>query len=203
MILSANAQGSWRGCVLLNSLLSGMRTKARGAKAKTAGARKIEAKKTRAEREDESVSQAGGPGAVNLVKLCVGADSLEDLADWVTIRTAENQKRGLGRVHDHVTRMFPRRREDLLDGGSLSWVIKGVVRARQSIVDLQSVSGADGIERCAILLDPQLIETESQPRRAFQGWRYLEQSAAPGDLKESAEGTPPELKAALAELGLL
>ncbi len=147
--------------------------------------------------------KAGGPGAVNLIKLCVGADSIEDLADWVKIRATENKERGLGPVHDHVTRMFPKRREALLDGGSLYWVIKGVVRARQQIVDLKPVTGADGISRCAILLAPRLMETESQPRRAFQGWRYLDHGDAPGDLTDSAKGTPPALKAALAELGLL
>ena len=141
---------------------------------------------------------------LHLVKLSVGTESLESQADWVKTRVALNKKRKWGAVHDHVTRMFPRRREELLAGGSIYWVIKGMILVRQRIVDLKPVTGDDGIERCAILLDPETMPTEPQPRRAFQGWRYLKPEDAPRDLSESAQrGAPPELQAELAELGLL
>jgi len=142
--------------------------------------------------------------AIHLVKLSVGTQSVETLTAWVKKRTAVNKRSGRGPVHDHVTRMSPRRSFELLDGGSIYWVIKGIILARQRIVALEPERGADGINRCAILLDPPLIETEAQPRRAFQGWRYLPEEDAPRDLREiNGQRTPPALRAALAELGLL
>jgi len=141
---------------------------------------------------------------VHLVKLSVGSDSLDSLCAWVKKRVAANRKAGLGAVHDHVTRMFPRREAELLDGGSIYWVIKGVVLARQKLVGFEKRVGADGIERCAVLMEPALIPTEPQPRRAFQGWRYLPVEDAPADLDSRARrAPPPELSIELAELGLL
>ncbi|MEL7485644.1 MAG: DUF1489 domain-containing protein [Pseudomonadota bacterium] len=141
---------------------------------------------------------------VHLLKLSVGSESAESQAAWVKRRVAYNKKRKWGAVHDHTTRMFPRRREELLDGGSIYWVIKGVVLVRQKILDLKSVTGADGIERCAIILEPEIVATEAQPRRAFQGWRYLDPQDAPRDASASGrDSAPPELRAELAELGLL
>ena len=142
--------------------------------------------------------------AVHLLKLCVGASSVEDQCDWITKRLAANENAGRGRIHDHVTRMHPRREEELLDGGSLYWVIRGVILARQKILGLEKRVGADGIERTAILLVPKLVLTEPQPRRAFQGWRYLRPEDAPSDLPAaSRKSPPPELSAELAMLGLL
>lgn len=142
--------------------------------------------------------------SIHLVKLCVGADSVDDQKDWVARRSAANEQAGLGRVHDHVTRMKPRREEELLNGGSIYWVIKGIIQARQEIIGIEERVGADEIRRTAILLKPRLILTDPQPRRAFQGWRYLRAEDAPGDLaKRSKKSPPPELNAALAELGLL
>ncbi len=146
--------------------------------------------------------------SVHIVKLCVGAQSVDDQKDWVARRSAANKKAGLGDIHDHVTRMRPRREAELLDGGSLYWVIKGVILARQEILGLEERIGADEIRRTAILLKPQLVLTEPQPRRAFQGWRYLPEEDAPKDLDGrlcggSKNAPPPELNAALAELGLL
>lgn len=140
---------------------------------------------------------------VNLVKLCVGAESVDDLERWIDRRVAFNKARGLGAVHDHVTRMFPRRRDEILAGGSLYWVIKGIILCRQTISDLVTVTGDDGIERCAIMMEPALQLTEAQPRRAFQGWRYLKPEDAPGDLHDRDRSVPPTLRAELAELGLL
>ncbi len=151
---------------------------------------------------------------LHLVKLSVGTISVETLEEWVCGRVKLNQKRGLGKVHDHVTRMHPRRAEEILDGGSIYWVIKGVILCRQRIVDIQRDTGADGIARTALLMDPPLIRTQIQMRRAFQGWRYLPQEDAPDDLlpsksgrggKRAAKGKqpPPELQLELAALGLL
>ncbi|MDZ7627246.1 MAG: DUF1489 family protein [Parvularculaceae bacterium] len=141
--------------------------------------------------------------ALHLIKLCVGADSVADLEDWVARRSAANIAAGLGPVTQHTTRMFPKRREEVLGGGSLYWVIKGVVLVRQRVVDLRPVSGEDGITRCDIILDRTLYPTQAQSRRAFQGWRYLRPEDAPADLDQKSAKAPPELRAKLAELGLL
>ncbi len=141
---------------------------------------------------------------VHLVKLCVGAQSVGDLEAWIEKKAGANKKARGRRIHDHVTRMRPRREQELLSGGSLYWVIKGVVLARQEIMGFEQRIGADGIERTAILLKPQLVLTQAQPRRAFQGWRYLSAQDAPQDLPDRrSNAPPPELSAKLAELGLL
>lgn len=138
---------------------------------------------------------------IHLVKLCVGAERVEDLIAWQKQAFPNSAPR-------HVTRMWPKRTEDVLNGGSLYWVFKGVVLARQTITGLTEVTGADGIRRCAIELDPTVVRTEALPRRPFQGWRYLAPEDAPRDLpqgiasRENEPTLPRELQAALAEIGL-
>jgi len=135
---------------------------------------------------------------VNLVKLCVGVTSLADLASHIEARQSNETR--------HVTRMWPKRAAELLGGGSLYWVIKGVVLARQRIIALDEVVGADGIRRCGIRMDAGLIRTRAAPRRPFQGWRYLETTNAPPDLptRDASDTTlPPEMRLALAEIGLM
>lgn len=135
--------------------------------------------------------------SVHLLKLCVGIDSVEHLLDW--------RARNPGRGSRHVTRMWPRRAEELLEDGSLYWVIKGSIQARQRIVGLDEATGSDGIRRCAIALDPKVIRTSPALRRPFQGWRYLDATDAPPDLPEERSGDttlPPDLNAALAEIGV-
>jgi hypothetical protein len=92
-----------------------------------------------------------------------------------------------------------------LPGGSLYWVIRGMILCRQPIADLEPVTGADGIERCRIVFNPQIIPVRPVPRRAFQGWRYLEAADAPPDLGKSAtaSGISEKMRRELAELGLL
>jgi hypothetical protein len=141
--------------------------------------------------------------ALHLLKLCVGASSVAEMEDWVARRAAANIEAGLGPVTQHTTRMVPKRRNELLDGGSLYWVIKGVVLIRQRIVDLRPFTGEDGVGRCEIVLDRTLHPTQAQSRRAFQGWRYLTAEDAPADLDRKSAKAPPELRAKLAELGLL
>jgi hypothetical protein len=140
---------------------------------------------------------------LHLVKLSVGAEGFDDHARWAKKRAAVNAKGRFGKVHDHVTRMFPRRAVEILGGGSIYWVIKGAIFCRQRVVGLEPVTGEDGVDRCAILLDPHLIATEAQPRRAFQGWRYLKEEDAPRDLKKGVSRAGAALTAELAELGLL
>ena len=134
---------------------------------------------------------------LHLIKLCVGIDSVDHLLDW--------RARNPGRGSRHVTRMWPRRAEELLDGGSLFWVIKGVIQARQRIEALDEVIGQDGMRRCAIVMNPKVIRTSPALRRPFQGWRYLKVEDAPPDLPENRVGEsslPAELNAALAEIGV-
>jgi hypothetical protein len=137
---------------------------------------------------------------INLLKLCVGATSVEDLLDW-----QREQRPHWPEGHAiHVTRMWPRREADVLEG-SLYWVIKGVILARQRILDLQEVNLGDGIPRCALILDQEVIRTEAAPRRPFQGWRYLDPKESPRDLPKGRtkdDPLPPQLAQALAELGL-
>ncbi|WP_149143019.1 DUF1489 family protein [Gemmobacter caeruleus] len=138
---------------------------------------------------------------VNLLKLCVGADSVEDLEDW---QQSQAHRWPEGRAV-HVTRMWPKRESEVLAGGSLYWVIKGQVLARQRILGLERVSGGDGVERCALLLDPQVIRTQAAPRRPFQGWRYLAPDDSPRDLppgRAQDDALPEDLARALAEIGL-
>ena len=119
---------------------------------------------------------------LHLLKLCVGADGVEDLVDWQRARIAERRAAGQDPGPFHVTRMWPKRAEALLAGGSLYWVFRGRVLARQRILGLEPRDGADGIPRCAIRLDRQVVRTAPQPRRPFQGWRYLRAEDAPPDL---------------------
>ncbi|GAB4266561.1 MAG: DUF1489 domain-containing protein [Pararhodobacter sp.] len=139
--------------------------------------------------------------ALHILKLCVGAESVEDLIDWQNSARAKGPD-GLPR---HVTRMWPRRADEVLDGGALYWVFKGQILARQAIVRFDPVTGADGITRCGIVLDPKVVRTVPAPRRPFQGWHYLDPADAPRDLPDTRPGDdtlPPDLAEALAELGL-
>lgn len=138
----------------------------------------------------------------HLIKLSVGSESVDTLADWQRQRAAELPD-GLPR---HVTRMWPKREAEILAGGSIYWVIKGVIQCRQRVLRLDEVIGEDGIRRCAIILDPEIIRTTTAQRRPFQGWRYLSPADAPPDLSSSArqeEPLPAELAGALAEIGVI
>ena len=139
---------------------------------------------------------------INLVKLSVGTETVENLAYWQVSPTTQTRD-GLPR---HITRMWPKRGEELLNGGSIYWVIKGVILCRQRVLRLDEVTGADGIRRCAIVSDPQLVPVAATPKRAFQGWRYLQTTDAPPDLSQAQrndDALPPELQAALENIGIL
>ncbi len=139
---------------------------------------------------------------VHLLKLSVGTENVDDLAAWQATRRAQAED-GLPR---HITRMWPRRESEILNGGSIYWVIKGVIQVRQEIRRLDEYESADGIRRCAIVLDPNLVRTQSSLRRPFQGWRYLPVADAPPDLpkgRSTEDPLPVELNRALAEIGVL
>ncbi|RME98970.1 MAG: DUF1489 family protein [Alphaproteobacteria bacterium] len=144
--------------------------------------------------------------SLHLVKLCVGIDSIAQLAGRQAARLKAQSDAGKTPELYHRTRMMPRRKEELLAGGSIYWVIRGVIQVRQRITAIRRVRGDDGVARCDIVLAPELIATRPQPRRAFQGWRYLEGDDAPGDLgpaDAAIADIPPAMKRELLELGLI
>jgi hypothetical protein len=144
--------------------------------------------------------------ALNILKLCVGCDSVEDLEEWIGFRLEEKRRAGEKPEHFHTTRMVPKRVDEITSGGSLYWVIKGNVQCRQRITEIRPFTDKDGIGRCHLVLEPKVVRTDWQPRRAFQGWRYLKPEDAPRDLGAARAGMrdlPPELRRDLADLGLL
>lgn len=143
---------------------------------------------------------------LHILKLCVGADSVADLAAWIASRLVEQRRAGEPAEHRHTTRMMPKRVADLLDGGSLFWVIKGQVLVRQRLLDVRAFKDRDGIGRCHIVLDPTLVEVETRPCRPFQGWRYLPPGEAPRDLGQGLPDVvamPETLRRELRDLGLI
>lgn len=136
---------------------------------------------------------------LHILKLCVGAPDIQDLADWQAMRL-----RTVGRIF-HTTRMIPKRADEIVGKGSLYWVIKGVVSCRQRIIAIEPFEDTDGITRCNLVLDEEIVPVRPQPRRPFQGWRYLKPEDAPADLsKDLLESDMPEkMRNELAELGLL
>ena len=142
---------------------------------------------------------------VHLIKVCVGVTSIEQLR-------STQERRLIAGPLCHVTKQRPQREEDVLDGGSLYWIIKGNIAVRQKITELQRLYDPEG-EKCGLILDPELVETELVKRGPHQGWRYLEEKDAPRDLRdlveeanedEDSEGElSPEMAAELRELGLI
>jgi hypothetical protein len=144
--------------------------------------------------------------SLNMLKLCVGAESVEDLEEWIGERLDDARARGRPAEQFHTTRMLPTKADELTAGGSLYWVIKGNVQCRQRLLEIRPFTDADGISRCHLVLEPTVVRTEWQPRRPFQGWRYLKSTEAPRDLAEGEGGwqlLPPDLRLELANLGLL
>ena len=139
---------------------------------------------------------------VHLQKLSVGSESIQTLADWQDIVLARRAARGETPHHVHVTRMFPKQKEALLDGGSVYWVIKGSILCRNLIVGLEETT-KNGHRACAILMEPGPIPVIPVPRRAFQGWRYLQAGDAPADLTGPGVGAdlPANLREKLLNLG--
>ena len=119
---------------------------------------------------------------LHLVKLCVGVESVDQLRNYIEQRQILALSKGLSDEQIHTTRMVPTRIDELLDGGSLYWVIKGTVQVRQKLIDIRVHKDDSGKKRCDLVMEPFLHQTQLQPRRAFQGWRYLKVSDAPPDV---------------------
>ena len=144
--------------------------------------------------------------ALHLIKLCVGADSIRDLQDWIKERLAEKRRKKQAPEHIHTTRMMPTRAGELLDGGSLYWVIRGEITCRQALADIREYKDKEGVRRCQLVLSPKVVPVVPRPRGPFQGWRYLNGKDAPADLTRGAKGLaklPEEMRRELRELGLL
>jgi len=138
---------------------------------------------------------------LHLIKLCVGADSVADLEAWIKQKTKVGKKE-----HVHTTRMVAKRAEELIDGGSLFWVVRGEVTCRERILDIRPFTDKDGIGRCRLVMDGKVRLVQPRPFRAFQGWRYLADKDAPRDLDRAAPGArhmPEAMRRELRELGLL
>jgi hypothetical protein len=167
--------------------------------------------------------------ALHIVKLCVGVASIEELAAWQSERLAEQAARGERPRLFHATLQTPKRQKELA-GGSLYWVIRGLIQVRQRLAGFEEGQREDGSPCCLMLLDPALVPVRPVPRRAFQGWRYLKEADAPRDLGSSSAAQmalppqlrqeedapadlgggsgdlaqiPPEMRRALTELGLI
>lgn len=144
---------------------------------------------------------------LHLIKLCVGCDSVKDLKDWVSERIRAAKKKGLPPHHIHITRMTPKRTEELLAGGSLYWVIRGEIAARERLIAIEPFRDRDGIGRCRLVMQPRVIAVSPRPMRAFQGWRYFTEDAAPADLGKRAAASvaamPEPMRRELRDLGLL
>lgn len=143
---------------------------------------------------------------LHLIKLAVGCDSIKDLQDWVRLRMRQAKEQGLPLHHIHITRMTPKRDKEILDGGSIYWVIKGEIAARERILAIEPFRDRDGIGRCRLVMEPKLIPVSPRPMRAFQGWRYFDPKSAPPDLGKAAASVakmPEPMRRELRELGLL
>ena len=145
---------------------------------------------------------------LHLIKLCVGCDSIRDLQDWIDekLKARKGKAGKAARTRNHTTRMVPKRAAEIIDGGSLYWVIRGQIMCRERILDIRPFTDKEGIGRCHIVLDCTPVPVEPRPYRAFQGWRYFKPDEAPRDLDRAAPGArdmPEDLRRELRSLGLL
>jgi len=144
--------------------------------------------------------------ALHLIKLAVGCESVKELKAWVAERMQTAKRKGLPLHHIHITRMTPKRVDELLAGGSLYWVIRGEIAAREKIIAIEPVRDLECIGRCRRGMQPKVVAVLSRPMRPFQGWRYFVQSDVPPDLKSAGAGIaamPEPLRRELRQLGLL
>ena len=144
--------------------------------------------------------------AISMVKMCVGAEKVSDLYTRQNKMLENFQDSMTEAPIAHITRMRPKKEVQLLNGGSLYWVFKGHILARQSILSLNDIYFEDNVKRCEIKLDRRIMLTESKPKKPFQGWRYLENNECPRDLMLFSEGMddlPKSLIVGLGQLGVL
>ena len=145
--------------------------------------------------------------SLHLLKLCVGCDSIADLEEWIAVRRAEAARQGRPHEQAHITRMVPKRGDEIVGAGSLYWVIRGLIACRQPVLAIRPFTDAEGVGRCRLVLDPEVTPVEPRPCRPFQGWRYLAAADAPRDISRHAAGDlaamPETMRRELASLGLL
>ena len=137
-----------------------------------------------------------------MLKLSVGVKEVAQLRAIQTLRAAADPPLR------HQTRMMPKRRDDILDGGSIFWVIGGFVQLRQRLLDIIEDRWDDGTPCAGLVLDPVLVPVEARPVKAFQGWRYLDAASAPPDvaaMREApgAQAMPAAMLRELRTLGLM
>ncbi len=139
---------------------------------------------------------------LHLTKLAVGVHDIAHLRELQAERAQRNPPLR------HRTRNFPRRRDEVLNGGSMYWVIGGATLVRQRLVDIIEDQWDDKSACAGLILDPKLIVVSARPTRPFQGWRYLRAEEAPPDLAQSRPvrgeaALPPALRRELRTLCLL
>ena len=137
---------------------------------------------------------------VHLIKLSVGVRDVEHLSALQQERAATDPPLR------HRTRQSPKRAPEIIDGGSIYWVVAGIIQCRQRILDIVPDRRLDGSPCVALVLDPAIVLVDGRPVRPFQGWRYLNPDAAPPDVAEGAGSDarlPAALRLALVELCLL
>src|SRR3981081_3836198 len=123
---------------------------------------------------------------LHLIKLAVGCESVKELKGWVAARMQTAKKKGLPLRHIHITRMTPKRVEELLAGGSLYWVIRGEIAAREKIIANEPVLDRVRIGRCRLGVQTKVWALSPRPMRAFRGWLFFTEEPAPPDLGKAA-----------------
>lgn len=140
------------------------------------------------------------PAMLHLIKLSVGIRDIEHL------RAVQAERLVADPPLLHRTRQWPKRAAEILEGGSIYWVIAGHLQCRQAILDIRPDQRPDGSPCAAVVLDSSLVPVEPRPTKPFQGWRYLKADVAPADLidgSDTAQEMPSRLRLALRELCLL
>lgn len=142
---------------------------------------------------------------LHILKLCVGCESIQDLESWIEEMRLMHHRLGRQWRQTHTTRMVPKRMAEVVGEGSLYWVIKGRIAARQRIEAIEPFTGEDGIQRCHLVLEPVVVPVQGRPCRPFQGWRYLAAKDAPADIRvgDAPEDMPEPMREELKALGLL
>jgi len=139
---------------------------------------------------------------IHLTKLAVGVRDIDH------IRALQAERARANPPLRHRTRNSPRRRDEILEGGSLYWVISGTMLARQRILDIIEDKWDDSTSCAGLILHAELVPLVGRPTKPFQGWRYLHPEDAPADLavREPLPGSdelPPTLQRELRALCLL
>ncbi|WP_373486825.1 DUF1489 family protein [Blastomonas sp.] len=131
---------------------------------------------------------------LSMTKIAFRSESVATLRQWL-------EAHGPGGEARLTTRYLPKRHAEMV-GGSLYWIHNRAIVGRSPLLGFMD----NGEGRIWIRLEPRLIAVQSIPRRAHQGWRYLEAAAAPPDLGDGSadiEAMPAELVGELSKLGLV